>query len=320
MKKSARWFALAATAAIGFASIGMFTGCDTNHPEVRITYEFRGERYEVDYVLTRKGAPQTVRHFIELADAGYYTDTVIHDYQEDLFLYGGAYTLNEEGELEEKDYWSEMRRLEKEGNTFTQTVYASGADMSAYLGDLSSDNLSYTAGGETYDVSSEKIPLYTVYGEFADNGVKTNSEIYTHTKGCLAMFYSDKGNTSTRVTTVRADNGEEQKGSLYKFNSATSMFYTFTANGSRSDLNAKYTPFGKTIDFDQLQELIDAIKEYTDGLSAEEDEDGNPFVDVRSFVLNTYDPIDQARNSKVTAEYKVPVEPIYVRSVKVTKY
>lgn len=322
MKKSMRLLAVLATAAIGVTSVAFFAGCDTDTPEVTITYEFNGTAYEVEYVLSRKGSPQTVQHFIELADAGYYNGTVIHDYQSGgVFLYGGAYTLNGD-ELEEKDYWTELRNYEKEhGFTFTQTVFAKGKDIAGYL----AEEGAYVSGGETYTAESEKVPLYTLHGEFSGNGVTTNSKTYRHNqKGILAMAYTGKGTDNTTVRTVRSDGGAnnnnqaEQDGDHYSTNCATSIFYTFTGE-SRTDLDATNTAFGVTKDYEQLQELLDAIVDYTANLE-DTDGDGNVFTSTQSFLANRYDPIDSVRNAKISTEYNVPVQPITIKTVKVTKY
>lgn len=332
MKKTFRAIALAGVAVIGAASLAMFAGCDTDYPEVTITYEFRGEKYEVDYKLSRKGAPQTVQHFIELADAGYYTDTVIHDYQsEGTFLYGGGYTLDDQGDLVEKDYFTEMRELESKGATFTKTVFASGRDMAGYFADLASDGLTYVAEGKTYTAADTKIPLYTLHGEFRDNGVTANSKTPSHRQGTIAMYYTDSGNGSeTSVGTIRSDGGENsidgeayQEGDHYKFNCATSLFYTFTGAGTRSDLDAKYAAFGTTVDYEgQLGRLVTAINDYANSLddTVDEDGDGDPFTKVTSVRLNSYDPIDIVRGAKIPGEFSVPVEPIIIRSVTVKKY
>lgn len=329
MKKLFRALAICSTAAIGFVSLAAFTACDTNYPEVTITYEFNGETYEVDYILTRKGAPQTVQHFIELADAGYYEDTVIHNYVESgTFLYGGGYTwdpLAEDahGGLVEKDYWKEVRRLEEEKNiTFTQTVFARGRDMSGYLADLESDSLSYTVKGKSYGAEDEEIPLYTLHGEFSDNGAYGNSKSYSHNRqGTLGMYYTDKGTNNVEVRVVRRDGGADNVDkdpydtSVYKTNGATSLFYTFTGAGSRTDLDSSYTAFGRTKDYSQMQALLTAIGEYADGL-----DENDSFTESQSVLVNQYDPIDTARNAKISLTYDVPTVPIYIRSVKVKKY
>ena len=321
MKKSLRLFSVLTTAVIGATAAAMFAGCDTNYPEVTITYEFRGEEYAVDYTLTRKGAPQTVQHFIELADTGYYDGTVIHDYQTNgTFLYGGAYTM-EDGELKEKDYWTELRNYEKEhGFKYSQTVFANGKDMANYIAERGG----YSVAGENFTAESARVPLYTLHGEFSSNGVTVNSKAYQHSKGVLGMYYTAKGSDATSVRTVRSDGGAnndneaEQEGARYKTNCATSIFYTYTGEGNRSDLDGDYVAFGMAKDYSQIQTLIEAINDYSASLVDEEGQ--GLFTTSQTVLANQYDPIDLVRNAKIYAEYNVPVEPITIKSVKVTTY
>ncbi len=334
MKKSFRLLAIAATAAIGLGSVALFAGCTTDNPEITITYEFNGNEYKVEYKLSRKGAPTTVQHFIELAETGYYNGTIIHDYQSNA-LYGGGYRWDPEAEenqqgLVEKDYWTELRNYEAaNGYIYTQSVYANGADMASYLSSLQTG---YTAGGTAYSASDTQIPLYTLYGEFSNNGVTANSKTYTHNqRGIIAMYYTDNGEDATRVATRRSDGGENnkndegkpeetQQGSSYKTNCATSLFYTFTAASGGSSLDAKYAAFGVTKDFAQMQALLDAIDEYTDSLPAEEGEEASFTEEVHIGNVNQYDPIDRVRNSGISADYNVPKSPIVIKSVTVDKY
>ncbi len=321
MKKSLRILAVLSTVAVSVASAALFAGCETKTPEVRITYEFEGKEYEVEYTLSRTGAPQTVRHFMELADAGYYDGTVIHDYRTDGTLYGGAYILNG-SELEEKDYWTELRNYEKEeGFTFTQTVFANGKDLAGYF----AEEGDYVSGGKTYTAADEKVPLYTLHGEFSSNGVTPNSKSYRHDqKGILAMYYTEKGNKiSTEVTVVRSDGGannnnEPEQSGQYKTNCATSIFYTFNGS-SNTSLDASYIAFGCVKDYDQMQALLDAVKEYCD-THEDTDGDGNIFTHTETLPVNRYDPIDSVRGVPIDMDCNVPVQPITVKSVKVTKY
>ena len=306
MKKIHRLFSLAAATVLSAVAIAAFTGCDTNNPEITITYEFNGEEYAVDYILTRKGAPQTVRHFLELVDAGYYTDTVIHNCESNgTFLYGGGYTWNAEEEepekqLVERDYWSWVKNYEAENNfTFTQSVFA-----------------------------LDKTPLYTVYGEFSNNGCVDNGKKYSHSyslyPGALAMYYTEQGTDSTRVSVTRIDDvsnndGEStQEGNYYTYNSATAMFYTFTGTGSRTELDKDYCVFGHVIDYAEIQELLDAITEYETTVLTGDEETFTESVTIEN--VNQYDLVDEVRNAKIPTTYEVPVEPIYIRSVKINKY
>lgn len=60
MKKLHRILSIASAAVLSAAAVAMFTACDSAEPEIVITYNFLGEDYEVEYTLSRKGAPQTV--------------------------------------------------------------------------------------------------------------------------------------------------------------------------------------------------------------------------------------------------------------------
>ena len=287
MKKIFRAITVAGAAAIAAVSMLAFSGCDTKYPEVKITYEFNGKRYEVVYELTRNGAPQTVQHFIELADAGYYDGTVIHDYHDGgTFIYGGGYVLDENGDLQEKDYWTEIKALEKKGAKFTQSVYTEGTHT----------------------------PLYTVRGEFEANGVVKNSKSYRHDKkGTLVMYYMDKGDDNTHVATVRSDTGELQDGYQYVYNSATSLFYTYTG-AYNTTLDEKYCAFGRTNDFSQLQALMDAVDEYAKQRDADD-----PFFVETDIVLNQHDYFGLG-DAKISVTYEVPDLPITIVSVRVEKY
>lgn len=323
MRKSSRILSVLATAAIGAVSVAAFTGCTTKYPEVRFVYEFMGEEYTVDYVLTRKGAPRTVEHFLELVDAGYYNGTIIHSYEDDgFFLYGGAYVLGEDGDPVEKDYFSELRNLEQErGMTFSQHVYASGSSMTGFFDALGGEK--YIVGGKEYTVSDKKIPTYTLFGEFGENSTDysdVSKYRYSHTQGALAMAY--EGGGSINSVYVDADGYQSDFENLpYSYNCATSAFYTFTSTGSRLDLDRTHVVFGKTKNYADLDRLITAVNDYANGLDdADEDGDGSAFTIEREFDIHRYDPIDAVRNAKLSATYNVPVEPIVIKSIKTLKY
>ena len=293
-------------------AIALFAGCTTQNPEVTITYTFDGNDYAVAYKLSRYDAPKTVQHFIEIADAGYYDGLCIHDY-DGTFLYTGGYTL-ENGTLVEKNYFSFMKEQEAAGKTFTQSVWANGSDI-------------VTSSPVFVSETEAMTPLYTVYGEFESNGNKTqNARENSHSFGALVMYYTDKGNDTTRVTTERNDNGNDNDGdkynrsSLYKYNSATSFFYTFTGT-SNTTRDKDYCVFGKVTEAgaDVLTDLTEAIEEYRSGL--ETDESFTETIKLNASVYMQYEPIVGTRTSGLDKEYNTPVDkPIIVTSVKVTKY
>ena len=309
-----RFAAVTCAAALTAGALAMFAGCTSSEPEVTITYEFDGTEYEVEYVLSRSDAPKTVQHFIELADAGYYDGTCIHDYTSTA-LYGGGYYMNEQNELTEKDYFAVVRELEKAGNEFTQSVF--------------------------FNNNGTKVPLYTVYGEFSDNGVQNEgNRVNTHSKGALVMYYTDKlaSAKNVEVTVERNDGGDNNDGASeqeipYSTNSATSLFYTYL-NTSATSLDRQYAVFGKTKDYDgQLQPLLDAIAASSSADDENTEEDESVFTEDVEMRLDTldhmgtvdvfadiYNEFESVRKGGKVETFHVPKEPILVKSVKVTKY
>ncbi len=300
--KVRRIVSLASVLTLGACALGMFAGCTTKHPEVTITYSFNGKDYSVTYTLSRNDAPKTVQHFIELADAGYYDGMCVHDYTSNA-LYTGGYKLEEDdsgdGKLVEVDYFETVKKLESEkGITFTQSVWK--------------DN-------------KKTDPLYTVYGEFYNNGVQNaGARDNRHSAGALVMYYTDKGAFNGDVAVERADGGKNNDGEAiqylrYSTNSATSLFYTYTGY-SNSALDNSYCVFGMAKEDDYEDEfkngLLAAIKEYEASLA----EDVS-FTEENKVRLNQYEPFDNLRTTDLDATFRTPVDkPITIKSVKVTKY
>lgn len=307
MKKKfiSRIATVVAAVAIGVGATCMFAGCTSDHPEATITYRFRGTDYAVTYTLSRQSTPETTQHFIELADSGFYDGTVIHSYDAN-FLYGGTYTI-EDGMLAEKDYFSFVKAYEKDHDPFTQTVFKT---------------------------DEARTPLYTVVGEFSDNNRTASGSDYRHTKGALAMYYPKIDVKSFRysVSVERADGGENNDGDPYdvkeyRYNSATSGFYTFLGE-SRPDLNNSYAVFGMVKDFSgEMQSLLNAISDYSSTLDENESfttacEDFPETLYLFNLVQGTDPDFENLRRSGIEAtDYNAPLkEPITVVSVKIDKY
>lgn len=289
---------IATAAALSVGAGAMFAGCSSNNPEITITYSFNGEEYEVSYTLSRLDAPNTVQHFIELADAGYYDGMCVHDYDSNYIRSGGYKFV--EGELEAVNYFTEVKKIEAEqGITFTQSVWKNDADQT---------------------------PLYTVYGEFEENGnFPANGREYKHKRGALVMDYSEKNKYSLNVRTVRNDGGADNDGEAYDLkayykNSATSLFYTFLGESSTSR-DSNYCVFGMVSDADELEALIDAVKDYVSDHSDEDTEEEYSFTENITKNVNEYEPFEDLCRGDITKEFKTPVtEPIIIQSVKVNKY
>jgi cyclophilin family peptidyl-prolyl cis-trans isomerase len=285
-----RAFALITASLLSVGAVAMFSGCTTDKPEVTITYTFNGKDYAVDYTLSRKSAPQTVQHFIELADAKYYDGLVIHDYSS-AYMYSGGYRYDETTKtINEVDYFSEITA---KNIKLTQSVFT--------------------------EKNGEYIGMNTLYGEFSKNGISVQGSRYYHKEGALVMYYTDKGSEcNERVVTRRSGSGEYQQNSEYKYNCATSLFYTFTGT-QNSERDSLYCVFCMASNYSEQMKgkngLLTAISDYMDALADEED-----FTESKSVLINANDPYQSIRDEKIKASYNVPVEPIYVKSVVVNKY
>ncbi len=299
MKKFLRFFAVIGAAVITAGALFMFAGCTTKHPEITITYTFHDKDYKVDYTLSRNDAPNTVQHFIELADAGFYDGLCVHNYDSN-FLYTGGYKLNADKELEEVDYFTVVKQLEEEkGIVFTQSVWTA---------------------------DDARTPLYTVYGEFTDNGVATQySRENAHSTGALVMYYTDKGASfNADVTVSRADKGKENEKQPYQTvkystNSATSLFYTYTSPDTNYLRGNSYCVFGMAKNYaDQLENgLLKAIEDYCE----EYVKDGESFTVERVEKTNRYEPFEELAKGDLEETFQTPVDqPIIIKSVKVNKY
>lgn len=319
--------AVAIASALSVGALAMFAGCTTKHPEVTITYTFDGKDYKVDYILSRADAPQTVTHFIELADAGYYDGTVIHDYSGD-FLYGGGYRLvDEEGkafdykndnaqktfELKEINYFEVVKQLEAEKNiTFTQSVWMK-------------------AGTSKNPEKGEG--LYTVRSESVNNIKHEGGREYSHGKGALVMYYSTKPDSFTEEVTIeRADGGKNNDGEpleyqRYTYHSTTSLFYTYTATTTSASLAKTNTVFGKAKNYEDqlenglLQAILDYIDKHTTDTEDENEETAYSFTESQTMNLNENEPFPELATAGLDATFKTPMAtPIIIKSVKVTKY
>ena len=292
MKKKSvfRAVSVGVAAALSAGAMLMFAGCSSNHPEVTITYTFKGKDYAVDYVLSRTDAPNTVQHFIELADAGFYNGLVVHDYQ-DFRIFAGGYRLNDDGELELVDYFERVKELEEErGVPFTQSVW--------------------------YDEACTQ-GTYTVYGEFSGNGVQQEyGKEYAHSTGALVMYYTAKDYYNGNVTVKRADGGDPQQ-VYYRYNCATSLFYTWTSSDTGL-YGSQFCVFGMAKDYETQMEngLLAAIEEHIATL-----ENADDFTEEIADIPDRYDPIEDVARSGYDVTYATPVdEPIVISSVRVTKY
>lgn len=285
----------------------------TSHPGAKITVNFNEVSYEIDYTLYRNMYPQTVQHFIELADEGFYDNMIIHNYNtatsstSDWFT--GAYSYNENyasaytsgtgalGEYLDENYKEEAYYKLASDGKLTSTVYQKET----------------RENGKSTVSPDDALP--TLIGEFSDNNHIIENNALTATLGCLKMYYYEKEDTNRQVAIVNSF--DQILVHDYKYNCATSVFAM--QMGNNTSLNAsKYCVFAKLANDsarDALEELLEAINDYID------DNRGTLSGTFTKTVTTDVDKLDKfTQKGAVEAKFNMPAAPIKIESVKITKY
>lgn len=267
--------------AVGVSASTAACSIETKRPRARITFELvmgdTSEEYVVDYDLYRNLYPNTVKHFIELAKAGFYDNTVIHDYETGEW-YTGLYSYDSEaysaavsgdsGSIAEyfleHSKESDYLKLFTE-NKFTTTVYAN-ADFKT---DRNGKIVYVDANGKTVDgdtpgaspvrVINEDYAMPSLIGEFKNN---IENGALTDTAGSLKMFYypanssDDASRSKVYITPPKSSLMQSDS----KYNCATSAFTVQV--GSSTNTSSNYCVFGKVRNQDDLDELKSAVADY----------------------------------------------------------
>lgn len=272
-----------------------FVGCETKRPEISIKLSFNGQTYEMEYKLYRNMYPQTVAHYLELIDMGYFDGTVIHDYQSDRMV-GGGYEYegdDVEDDLAAKDY--DAATKDENGNVTLEnvSVWADENKESAYN---------------------------TLYGEFSANGFTVENNGLTNSLGSIGTYYytpiKTTGDAPRVWVQLNSDNSMDTR--PYSYNSAKSMFYLYTGS---SGTDSNYCTFGvlkDSGDQETFQSLLDAIKEYTlETLNGGDEEGAEVFT---SEVSMTIEDEYWSEDSYENVTFNVPKAQIVIESVRVLKY
>lgn len=303
IKRAFITLALASTLALS-ASLSACT-IKTDHPQVKITISFLDEKYEIEYKLYRNMYPQTVQHFIELSDAGFYDNMIVHDYLDGRDWFSGAYEYSEEYiELYATSSFSQYLEETYKEEDYYDLFKAGKLSPSVYSQPTYDDNNNLTV--------SKEDALPTLIGEFSNNNHSIKKGELNAEFGALKMFYFDKGDSQQKVI-VKNWAGQVFTQD-YKYNCATSVFSMQVGGSSYSKAN--YCVFGKIKNDsarDKLNELIDAIDEYRDEVSSTKFETSG--VETRVDTLDTF-----AENGETEVTYTLTSKPIIIKSVKVTKY
>lgn len=308
MSKRIKNAVLAAALASVVAISGAASACTvkTSHPRAKITISFNEKTYDLEYTLYRNMYPQTVQHFIELADAGFYNDTIIHDYRSNDWIGGGygyessQYTENSKSEyLEDNSKENAYYDLFK-GGVLSPSVYK---------------QITYDKNGK--EVVSPDDALATLIGEFSENDHKIENGALTASYGTLKMFYYDKGDSNQQVTL------ENSFGQIlvhdYKYNCATSLF-SIQVNNSSSFSVSKYCVFAQLKDDKAkgvLDDLRDAISDY---ISDELGGSTSKFTSTVNTKVDNEDTFAEDGGREIETSFTMTSMPIIIKTVSITKY
>lgn len=299
-------FALAAVVSVSAAA----SACTikTKHPRAKITIEFNEQTYNIEYTLYRNMYPQTVQHFIELADDGFYNDMVIHNYSSTDWFTGGysyadgyetAYTTA--GTL--RDYLDEYSKEEQYyslADKLTPSVYK----QLRYEGDK--------------EVVSGEDALPTLIGEFANNDHRIEKGAVTADFGVLKMYYYDKGTDNHQKVAIKNSFGQILEHD-YRYNCATSVFAIQTSDSS-SYSESNYAIFARLRNDkaeDTLNALSDAIDDY---ISDNYSSTSKNFTTSVTTQVDKEDRFAEAGGQAIDVTFTLTAKPIIIKSVKITKY
>lgn len=281
----------------------IISGCSNAHPEAEITIAFNEQEYVLKYKLYRNMYPQTVQHFIELADNGFYDNTIIHNYQSN-YLYGGgySYTVDQEGITYEDAY--------KDGSSEVLLDYYEAASKEAEYAVLANPENGKITPSVYGTISNGEYadPMDTLIGEFTSNQHKIDNGALKQSYGCLTMYYSTKPTDAIKNKRVYLDKYGSQFGVQgdYSYNSATSLFRIYTSNPQTPSSLSAYCVFGTLKNTSELDDLKTAIK--------------NKSISTKSVKLyiDNYDKFLGPNSNETT--FSMASTPIVIKTVKVTKY
>ena len=269
------------------ACVATATACETNTPSVEMVLSFNGNPYVLNYKLYREIAPRTVKHFLWLADKGYYDGLCVHSYEEGAEkMYTGGYTYSEDGDLVYKEYYTEVKKYED----FPVSVWVAKT-------------------GDEF--------LYTLCGEFEDNNFTVENGSLRQTYGSLTMYYTEKDSTESVGVEYLGDyKTGERAYREYQYNSATSLFYISLSNSSTR--NNDYCTFAELEESSEenLEEFEEALETYIEE-NFDDEESEDTFTKQETVTVDTDDPYEDGKN---TATYYVPSKPIIIEKVTVKKF
>lgn len=311
IKKACLAFALAAAVGASFSA----TACskDSDHPEITITISFNGSSYDLDYTLSRNMYPQTVQHFIELADAGFYDNTIIHNYTTSDWM-GGAYSYSDEAAVgytasypKMLSSYLETHCKEEAYHELVKAGYANGTfTPSVFKKSVYND--------KDEEIVSNDDALTTLIGEFTNNGhkIKDNKGL-TAGLGALKMVYYEK---EQQTVTVKNSFGQILPRD-YAYNCATSLFSMQMSTSTAYSEN-NYCVFGQLKDDgarDVLDDLKEAVSDYSSSLSS-----SSAFTTSVATTVDTKDAFAEEGGKDIEKTFTIISMPIVITKISVVKH
>ena len=299
-KKLGRVLCTLALAGAALAVSGTMTGCKNGHAEAKITIEYDGVSYVLEYTMYRNMYPQTVQHFIELADNGFYNNTIIHDYQTS-YWYGGGYDYKE-GDVDEDEL--SYKQSYAEGNEGLLEYLEQTSKENEYVKLATEGKL--TPSVYRNFVNGEYQGAYnTLIGEFSSNNHKIENGALSNSYGALRFYYHNVTDDKVGKTHVYLDKQDSPAGVMgeYRYNRATSLFSIQTGTSTSTD--SSHCVFATLNNTQTLRDLRTAVTKSYD------------YENVKVYVENRDELLGSNKNE---ADYRLTKTAIIVKSVKITKY
>lgn len=312
MSKKLRFAALALAAISTVAVSASLSACkiETKHPRATIQIEFNEKVYDLEYTLYRNMYPQTVRHFIELADEGFYNGMIIHNYtSSDWFT--GAYSYD--GETYAAAYENKSRLGEYLEQNDKEKAY-----YDLFASDKLTPNVYKTSRYEDGEqVVSREDALPNLIGEFPSNDHNVENNPLTEEYGSLKYFYYDKG-SKNQIVTIKTSFDEILEHD-YSLNCATSVFAIQASTTSSYTANS-YCVFAKLRNESAEETLDDLNNDIYDYISDNHDGTESKFTTNVSAIVDKLDTFAEDGGRNIEASFYLTATPIIIKSVKITKY
>lgn len=298
---------LVGAAVVAFAA--PLAACETPKPRAVITFEFNQTEYEVEYTLQRDTCPHTVRRFIELADLGYYDNTVIHDVQtNDWFTGGYAYDAEEYSARATDQAMGDYLNSHSKYDAFMELFNADKLSVSVY------GNHAYDA--RENEIIDENTKLHTVLGEYKNNIQQTiTNDNRSANYGCLKMFYyKDETENAQNSKVYVKPTSDQIILADYKNNNATSLFGVQMGDSSSYGITnyAVFAMLSGDAARDTLEDLEEAVHDYENYGTI----DAYVNVNVGELEAATH----AYKDKLIEQTFKAPNTAIVIKSVKITKY